>query len=80
MRLWLGIVTFLAGAALWQITGRQRGAHPAWVPRLALGLAALGLATLATTQPGLPWSISAICFGLIAVVLIGWALWDNLRR
>ena len=80
MRLWLGIATFVAGAILWRIAGRRRGAYPVWVPRLAVGLTALGLATLATTQPGLAWSISAICFGLIAVVLIGWALWDNLPR
>ena len=80
MRLWLGIATFVAGAILWRIAARRRGEYPPWVPRLAVGLGALGLATLATTQPGLPWSISAICFGLIAVVLIGWALWDNVRR
>lgn len=80
MRLWLGVATFVAGAILWHLAGRRRGAYAAWVPRLAVGLAALGLATLASTQPGLAWSISAICFSLIAIVLIGWALRDNLRR
>ena len=80
MRLWLGIVTFLAGAVLWQIARASRRTRPTWVPRLALWLASLGLATLATTQPGLPWSVSAMCFATIAVVLIGWVLWENVRR
>jgi hypothetical protein len=80
MQLWIGIVTFLAGGVLWYVSNRDRALVPAWVPRLALGVTALGLATLASTQPQLWWKISSISFGLIANILIGWVLLEHLRR
>ena len=93
MRLWLGLLTFLTGAVLWFLTGATFGpgrarptrdpaaptSRPAWAPRLGLALGALGIAVLATTRAGLAWSISSICFALIAIVLLIWVLRDNLR-
>ena len=78
MRLWLGIGTFLLGAALWMRS--QRPGTAATMQRLALGVGALGLATLASTQPGAAWSVSAISFSLIAIVLLALVLRDSLRR
>ena len=79
MRLWLGIATFLAGAFLLAWTPRRPDAAPP-LRHLALGVGALGLATLASTQPGLWWSISAISFSLIAIVLLALVLRASLRR
>lgn len=80
MPLWVGIVTLAAGVALLVTTRLERAALPRWMPRLALGVSALGLATLAARQPGLPWSVSAIAFSLVAIVLIVLVLLENLRR
>lgn len=80
MRLTLGL-TLLAGAALLFITSRRERARvPQWVPVLAVAIASLGLSTLATTRPGLAWSISSICFSLIAIVLILVVIREILRR
>ena len=87
MRLWVGIVTFVVGAVLWFFTGAgfgparaTRATRPPWVPRLGLALGALGLSVLASTQPGLSWSVSSICFSLVALVLIATILRDSMRR
>ena len=83
MRLWLGIGTFLFGALLWAWLHRPAEAAAPTTPlrrRLALGVAALGLGTLASTQRGPGWSVSAISFSLIAIVLLGLVLRDSLRR
>ena len=78
MRLWLGIATFLLGAMTWLRS--QRPGVPRSLERLGVGAGALGLATLASTQPGLGWSISAISFSIIAIVLLALVLRDSLRR
>ena len=91
MRLWLGVATFVAGAIVWFLTGasfgpaarRARAAdapRAAWIARFGIALSALGLSVLASTQPGLSWTISSICFSLIAIILLLWVLRDNLRR
>ena len=83
MRLWVGIVTFVVGAVVWFFTGARFGPRtprPPWVARFGLALGALGLAVLASTQPGLSWSISSISFSLVAIILLVWVLRDNLRR
>jgi low affinity Fe/Cu permease len=82
MRLWIGILTFLAGAMLWYVAVRDKAWVPAQYARLGLGVAALGLGTLASTQLafGLEWSLSSIAFGIIAIVLIGSFVLQNLRR
>lgn len=83
MRLWLGIGTFLLGAVIWFRTGAAFGhrAPPVaqWVPRLGLGLGALGIAVMAGTRQAPGWQVSSICFALIAVILLVWVLRDNLR-
>jgi hypothetical protein len=84
VRLWVGVVTFVIGAVVWFVSGAgfgpRRGTLPVWAPRLGLALGALGLSVLASTQPGLGWSISSICCSLIAIILLLWVLRDNLRR
>jgi hypothetical protein len=80
MRLWIGILTFLLGAGIWARSEWRPGRGPAWLGRLGLGTAALGLSTLAMTQPGLSWIIASICFSIVAIVLIGWVVVETLRR
>lgn len=80
MPLWVGVATLLAGLALLVTTRLERDALPRWMPRLATGVCALGLATLASRQPGLWWSLLAIALSLVAIVLIVLVLADNLRR
>ena len=80
MRLWIGILTFLLGAGICARSEWRKGPMPPWLGRLGLGTAALGLSTLAMTQPGLPWIISSICFSVVAIVLIGWVVVDTVRR
>ena len=81
----VGVVTFVLGAVIWFFTGAgfgpaaRRPAVP-WVPRFGLALGALGLAVLASTQPGASWAVSSISFSIIAIVLLVWVLLDNLRR
>ena len=85
-RLVVGAVAFVAGALLWFFSrGRPVAAATtpvpvATLPRVGLALSALGLATLASTQPGVAWSVSSICFSLVAIVLIVTVLRDSLRR
>ncbi|HEU4565596.1 MAG TPA: hypothetical protein VFS05_13135 [Gemmatimonadaceae bacterium] len=79
MQLWLGIVTFVAGAVLWYVSNRERALVPPWVPRLAIGVTALGLSTLAAIQPALGWKIVSIVLSLAAIVLIISVLRENLR-
>jgi hypothetical protein len=86
-RLWLGVATLLGGIAIWLTAKRATRdaaragesvaspARPTMTParlaRLGGGLMALGVATMASAQRGVGWSISAICFALIAIILIG---------
>ena len=80
MRLWIGIVTFIVGVALWYRSQRVPARSPLWLGRLGLGTAALGMSTLAMTQPGLSWTISSICFSVVAIALLGWVVVETLRR
>ena len=79
-RLLLGIALFVTGAVVWRLARSGILAGPAWLPRLGLGVGALGLGTLALTQPGLWWSVASIMFGAVAVVLLGAIVLQNLRR
>ncbi|MEJ7809559.1 MAG: hypothetical protein WKG32_03995 [Gemmatimonadaceae bacterium] len=79
MELWIGIVTFVAGVTLWHVARRERAVVPTWLPRLAIGVTALGLSTLAATQPGLGWKVSSISFSIVAIALIITVIRDNLR-
>jgi hypothetical protein len=80
MRLWIGIITFVAGIALWYRSQSAPGRGPPWLGRLGLGAGALGISTLAMTQPGLSWTISSICFSIVAIVLLGYVIAEALRR
>ncbi len=80
MRLWIGIITFLVGVAVWYRTLRAPQRGPPWLPRLGLGTASLGISTLAMTQAGLAWTISSICFSIVAITLLGWVVVETLRR
>lgn len=79
-RLLVGIALFVTGALLWRLASSGVVRGPAWLPRLGLGVASLGLGTLALTQPGLWWSIASIGFGAVAVGLLGSIVLQNLRR
>jgi hypothetical protein len=83
-RLVVGAVTFVAGAALWFFTRRRPVDDPrapgASLPRIGIAAAALGLSVLASSQPGLGWSISSICYSLVAIVLLVRVARDALRR
>jgi hypothetical protein len=73
--------TLVVGAILlWIASRRERAKVPNWVPVLAVALGALGLSTAASTRQGLGWSISSICFSIIAIVLIIVVIRENLRR
>jgi len=50
------------------------------VSPLAIAIGALGLSVAAASRPGVGWSISSICFSIIAIVLILIVLRDMLRR
>ena len=80
MRLWIGIITFVVGVALWYVSQRTPRRGPPWLGRLGLGAGALGISTLAMTQPGLSWTISSICFSVVAIALLGWVIVEALRR
>ena len=86
VRLAVGTVVFLAGAALWSFSRRRAAAvadprtPAASLPRLGLAMGALGLSVLASTQPGLGWSVSSICYSLFAIVLLVRVVRDSLRR
>lgn len=80
MRLWIGIVTFLVGVGLWYRSQTASGRGPPWLGRLGLGAGALGISTLAMTQPGLSWTISSICFSIVAIALLAWVIVEALRR
>jgi hypothetical protein len=80
MRLWIGIVTFLVGVAIWYRKARAPARGPVWLGRLGLGTASLGLSTLAMTQSGMSWTISSICFSIVAITLLGWVVVETFRR
>lgn len=80
VRLAIGTALFVGGAVLWRLARSGRIAGPAWLPRFGVGLAALGLGTLALTQPGLWWSVGSIVFGAVAVGLLAGVVIENVRR
>jgi hypothetical protein len=80
----VGAVAFVAGAALWYFTRERPVADPrapsASFPRIGLAMGALGLAVLASSQRGFGWSVTAICYSVIAIVLLVRVVRDSLRR
>lgn len=76
--LWLGIITFLAGAALIWATRRREPTTSLSLRRLAFGVTALGLGTLSMTQPGPIWIAASIVCSTVAIGFIGSVLWGML--
>jgi peptidoglycan/LPS O-acetylase OafA/YrhL len=79
-RLVLAATLVVGAILLWFASRRERTRVPRWVPTLAVAMGALGISTAAASQPGLGWSISSICFSLIAIILIVTVIRDMLRR
>ena len=80
MRLVLAATLLVGAIVLWFASKREWARVPRWVPTLAVAIGALGLSPAAASQPGLGWSISSICFSLIAIVLIVTVIREMLRR
>jgi peptidoglycan/LPS O-acetylase OafA/YrhL len=80
MQLALAATLLIGALLLWVASRRERSSVPRWVPPLAIAIAALGLSVAASSQPGVGWSISSICFSLIAIVLILTVIRDILKR
>ena len=85
-RVVIGILAFVAGAALWFFSRRVAGATgdprapAASLPRIGMAMGALGLSILASSQRGLGWSISSICYSVVAILLLVRVARDSLRR
>ena len=80
VELWLGVVTFVAGSVLWRVASRERAIVAPWLPRLGLGIAVLGLGTLAITLEGVVWNFVSIVASLIAITIIVSVIQEILRR
>ena len=84
-RVVIGIAAFVAGAALWYFT-RRSGVPTdprnlgASLPRIGVAVGALGLSLLASSQRGLGWSISSICYSLVAILMLVRVARDSIRR
>ncbi len=73
-------MTFVAGGVLWRVATRERALVAPWLPRLGLGIAVLGLGTLAITLDGVGWNFVSIAASLIAIGLILSVLLEIMRR
>jgi hypothetical protein len=80
MRLPLAATLLVGAALLWLASRREAARVPAWVPTLALAIASLGVSVGVASRPGIGWSISSICFSLIAIILILVVIRDMLKR
>jgi peptidoglycan/LPS O-acetylase OafA/YrhL len=80
MRLTLAATLLVGAILLYFAARREKERVPKWVPTLAVAIAALGISTAAASQPGVGWSVSSICFSLIAIILIVTVIRDILRR
>ena len=80
MQLTLAATLLIGAALLWLASRRERSRIPRWVPSLAIAIGALGLSVAASSRPGIGWSISSICFSVIAIVLILLVIRDILKR
>ncbi len=73
--------TLVVGAVLlWLASRREQSRVPRWVPTLAIAIASLGISVAVASRPGIGWSISSICFSLIAIILILVVIREILRR
>ncbi len=70
MRLPLAATLVVGALLLWLASRREQSRVPRWVATLAIAIASLGISVAVASQPGIGWSISSICFSLIAIILI----------
>ena len=80
MRLPLAATLIVGAVLLWFASRRERSRVPRWVPTLAMAIASLGVSVAVASQPGIGWSISSICFSLIAIILILVVIREILKR
>ena len=80
MRLPLAATLVVGAVLLWFASRREQSRVPRWVPTLAIAIASLGISVAVASQPGIAWSVSSICFSLIAIILILVVIRDILRR
>ena len=80
MRLSLAATLIVGALVLWLASRRERSRIPQWVPTLAIAIGSLGVSVAVATQPGIAWSVSSICFSLIAIVLILVVIREMLKR
>ena len=80
MRLPLAATLIIGAIALWFASRRERSRVPRWVPTLALAIGSLGISVAVASRRGVGWSISSICFSLIAIILILQVMREMLRR
>ena len=80
MRLPLAATLVVGAALLWLSSRRDQSRVPRWVPTLAIAIASLGVSVAVASQPGIGWSISSICFSLIAIILILVVIREILKR
>jgi hypothetical protein len=80
MRLPLAATLVVGAVLLWLASRREQSRVPRWVPTLAIAIASLGISVAVASRPGIGWSISSICFSLIAIILILVVIREILRR
>ena len=80
MRLPLAATLIVGAALLWLASRREKSRVPPWVPTLAIAIASLGISVAVASRSGIGWSISSICFSLIAIILILLVIREMLRR
>ncbi|MGI8499216.1 MAG: hypothetical protein ACR2OG_16720 [Gemmatimonadaceae bacterium] len=80
MRIWVGVIMAIGGVALGISSRLERDHVPATFPRLAAGIFALGLSTLATTRPGIAWSWVSIVLSIIAIFCLISVIRQSFRR
>ena len=80
MRIPLAATLIIGAVILWFAAKREGARVPPWVPTLAIAIGSLGVSVAVASQPGIAWSISSICFSLIAIILIVVVLREMMRR
>ncbi|HTK50687.1 MAG TPA: hypothetical protein VL308_02300 [Gemmatimonadaceae bacterium] len=80
MRLPLAATLVVGAVLLWLASRREQSRVPRWVPTLAIAIASLGISVAVASQPGIGWSISSMCFSLIAIILILVVIREILKR
>jgi len=80
MRLPLAATLVVGAVLLWLTSRREQSRVPRWVPTLAIAIASLGISVAVASQPGIGWSISSMCFSLIAIILILVVIREILKR